>query len=588
MLRYARWTASGLLGLIVGVGSLPLLWAVDETAAPPAVTQPTIDPAGAAQAADSPADATDAPVDPAAEQDAASVPAAVDVTALVQVRLTGTLLSNTKGVLSTGVVVENTSAEAIAGPLVVVVDQTGIAGLEFAANDGDLPTGEHCVKVLSAKGTLKAGAKTASQRIEFTSAERVPAEVRKTFAPTFRVLRAEPVDKPQALQAADELLPGKSYSQARLDAVMAIQTRGTAKLLENPAVFGTATGEDEQGNLVIIAYTQRTGIAKELPGSIEGVPLETEVTGTMFRAGPAWATGPKPSAQANSRSVAEPTAAGTVTPTDPTIRFDRPVPIGVSMGNFADGATGTLGCRVVFADGRLGILTNSHVGSRNGIPAVVVNNPLTGVTGDPWVQPGRGDYFSQVPDELVATLQDHQAFTGTSTLQAPFSPLQANVMDASVGLISGPDLVQACTPDDGYGFPSRTPVAPTLGTRVLKYGRTTGLREGKLRGLNANVRVGTGTGGTTVRQFIGQLVIYGDDRPFGAPGDSGSLIVTEQGHHPVGLLFAGSGFQVLANPIQPVLQRFNIAIDDGSGTPPSTTAPRADGRMGTAAGRIVP
>jgi hypothetical protein len=51
-------------------------------------------------------------------------------------------------------------------------------------------------------------------------------------------------------------------------------------------------------------------------------------------------------------------------------------------------------------------------------------------------------------------------------------------------------------------------------------------------------------------------------------GDSGSLLVTDPGREPIGLLFAGSrsGKTAIANRIDLVLDRFNVHID-GEGSP---------------------
>ena len=55
---------------------------------------------------------------------------------------------------------------------------------------------------------------------------------------------------------------------------------------------------------------------------------------------------------------------------------------------------------------------------------------------------------------------------------------------------------------------------------------------------------------------------------FSAGGDSGSLIVEDakgknasDRNKPVGLLFAGSPFFTVANPIGSVLERFGVTID---------------------------
>jgi hypothetical protein len=512
-----------------------------------------------------------------------------DVTDRVEVQLTSSLRPAKGELLSSGVTVRNTSDAEIPGCLVVLVDDAGHGQISFAENDGLLATGERFVQVLPLNGKLKAAAKTTAKRIEFTAAAELSQDERNAVTPKFRVLRLDFDPLAKGLNtplAKEENLPGKNYTQSRLEQVMAIQNRHTAELMRHEGVFGTATGEDDNGNPVLLVYTQRHGIAKNLPGQFEGVPVEQQVTGSVFRAGPAWA-------RAQQGKAADTLLGTTAIPTDPTARQTRPVPIGVSLFNLPDVcASGTLGCRVVFPDGTLGILTNSHVGSREGVAAAVVENLSTGVAGDLWTQPGCGDTpaGTDIPNDVIASLVDFQTFTLAGI----------NHIDAAIGRIRAPNnsltpadqIVMACTPADGYGFPSSKVVPPTIGMRVLKYGRTTGLRKGKIRGLNANVTVAYSRG---LIFFVNQIDVYGDDIGFGMPGDSGSLVVTAQGHNPVGLLFGGSGFEVLCNPMQTVVERFNIAIDDGTATPPTvgpggpSRSPGSNrtGRMGGAGGRVV-
>jgi hypothetical protein len=67
--------------------------------------------------------------------------------------------------------------------------------------------------------------------------------------------------------------------------------------------------------------------------------------------------------------------------------------------------------------------------------------------------------------------------------------------------------------------------------------------------------------------FVGQIGIT--PGTFSGGGDSGSLIVTADGNNrPVALLFAGSSTHTLANPIDVVLNRFNVTIDNSSPLPP--------------------
>jgi hypothetical protein len=68
--------------------------------------------------------------------------------------------------------------------------------------------------------------------------------------------------------------------------------------------------------------------------------------------------------------------------------------------------------------------------------------------------------------------------------------------------------------------------------------------------------------GSTAR-FVDQIVI--SDGTFSNPGDSGSLVVTKGNlladRRPVGLLFAGSNMNTIANPIDFVLDRFGVTVD---------------------------
>ena len=63
--------------------------------------------------------------------------------------------------------------------------------------------------------------------------------------------------------------------------------------------------------------------------------------------------------------------------------------------------------------------------------------------------------------------------------------------------------------------------------------------------------------------------------PFSDSGDSGSLIVAQGSNQPVGLLFAGGDGLTIANPIDAVLQRFNVTIDGAPSGPGPPGAPTA-------------
>jgi hypothetical protein len=77
--------------------------------------------------------------------------------------------------------------------------------------------------------------------------------------------------------------------------------------------------------------------------------------------------------------------------------------------------------------------------------------------------------------------------------------------------------------------------------------------------VNATVNVSYSGG---VATFTGQVVIAGSRGAFSKQGDSGSLIVTDDGQaSPVALLFAGSNTVTIGNRIQDVLSAMSVSID---------------------------
>jgi hypothetical protein len=265
-----------------------------------------------------------------------------------------------------------------------------------------------------------------------------------------------------------------------------------------------------------------------LPRSLEGLPVEVVETGRIYALRypcdhhpsrrPGWCDEP-------------------AEPVDPTARFERPVPIGVSTGHPAVTA-GTICCRVRNAFGFF-VLSANHVFADT-------NRALLD---DPVLQPGRVD-GGMAPQDEIAALYD-------------FEPIEfgdaENVMDAAIALTTVQEVDNA-TPEDGYGVPSSIPVRPRPGIPVMKYGRTTGLTRGHIEAIGASVNVYY-VGG--VARFVRQIIVSGD--ALAGAGDSGALIVADRGrgaNRPVGLLFAGSGSLAVANRIDLVMRRFRVVMDD--------------------------
>jgi hypothetical protein len=315
-----------------------------------------------------------------------------------------------------------------------------------------------------------------------------------------------------------------------LNAAMAAQESVTADWLAMDGVIGTAVGRDLSGDYVVKVYLTALGMA-QLPASVAGVPVQYEITGPIRALNePAVANGSPVAAAADE--------------VDRRANFPRPVPIGVSTGHTGVTA-GTLGARVTDGD-KVFALSNNHVYANNNEAR----------PGDPLLQPGVAD-GGRNPTDVVATLHDFQEIAFCSNrFQCPL-----NQIDAAIALTSTDDVGFA-TPDDGYGSPRDTPVEAMLGAKVQKYGRTTGYTHGTVTGINAVIDVSY-RGGTA--RFEDQILISGNG--FSAGGDSGSLIVSEgflaADRRPVGLLFAGSPTSTIANPIDIVLDRFDVTIDGG-------------------------
>ena len=309
---------------------------------------------------------------------------------------------------------------------------------------------------------------------------------------------------------------------------VAVLRRHTPKLLDMPGVVGTAVTRLPDGRLAMQILLERSGVAA-VPPAIEGIPVTTRVTGRIMAF------------------------------SDPT-RRRRPAPLGYSVGH-PDITAGTIGARVRDALGRVYILSNNHV----------LANTNGASVGDAEYQPGPFDGGTGV--DQIATLSDFQPINFANG---------NNTMDAAIA-ISGVDVLDNATPsDDGYGMPSSTIYGDAdgdgliddrnalLGLNVQKYGRTTRLTHGQITGVNATVTVCYAVSGFTCTRsarFVDQLII--SPAGFSNGGDSGSLIVTDDGHlSPVGLLFAGSSTVTIANRIDLVLLRFGVVIDGFAAPPP--------------------
>lgn len=325
-------------------------------------------------------------------------------------------------------------------------------------------------------------------------------------------------------QTPGEIAPG-------LQRAKAVHARNSAALFESRGVVATGVGINTAGKPVIKVYVEQPDYSR-LPPSVEGVPVDVLVSGPVYaRRGNCDNSDANPAACKPGQPFASPGSSGA------TDRYERPVPIGVSTGH-TNITAGTIGCRVSVGCHQYA-LSNNHVFADEGAAAI----------GDDVIQPGPYD-GGEAPGDVIGTLYDFEPII--------FSTSASNMMDAALILLDGATVADATLPD-GYGLPRKESIEAVPNMDVKKYGRTTGLTTGRVDAIDVTVNVGYDNG---TARFVGQIII----RPglFSAGGDSGSLIVVDGGandRRPLGLLFAGSNSVTVANPIQPVLDRFGAVID---------------------------
>ncbi|HVY14298.1 MAG TPA: hypothetical protein VHB27_03660 [Rhodopila sp.] len=215
----------------------------------------------------------------------------------------------------------------------------------------------------------------------------------------------------------------------------------------------------------------------------------------------------------------------------------RPLHIGASVAHGMNDGAGSIGGFVKLPDGTVSILSCSHVLARR--PGGKVK------PGDAILQPGPPD--PRVPANEVAFLT--RAF-------APLISRQRDNLDAAVARVADgqahmgnrlPD--HDCIPQPLRGQPLGLPLEDDEGIldqRVVKIGRSTGFTAGAV--INSldfdNLAAQFGPDGP-IYLFNGvyELLWDKDEAPFTAGGDSGAMILTEDGLRPVGLHFCAVGNQ---------------------------------------------
>ncbi|MGB2664250.1 MAG: hypothetical protein WAK48_09620 [Candidatus Acidiferrum sp.] len=232
----------------------------------------------------------------------------------------------------------------------------------------------------------------------------------------------------------------------------------------------------------------------------------------------------------------------------------------LTSGNETYCCSGTLGSLVTLG-GTSYILSNNHVLARDDLGTIT-----SGTTpGDDITQPGLID--SSCGQGIFDTIANLTQFYNLETGALP-------KIDAAIALPTGTGAMDAqgrimylgattdennipipAAPHAGSGLPETSAL---LGVAVTKSGRTTGLTCSSISSISTSVSVqymkGCHSTTTFTVTFTDQILVAGGT--FSAPGDSGSLIVTQDTADPVALLVAGSDEDTAGNPVGDVLNYF--------------------------------
>jgi hypothetical protein len=241
------------------------------------------------------------------------------------------------------------------------------------------------------------------------------------------------------------------------------------------------------------------------------------------------------------------------------------IELGTSGGNANDSNTsgstifccgGTLGS-LVTQGGTQYILSNNHVLARSDAAAV----------GEAIIQPGLIDVNCNKAQATTVANLTQFANLETEAGSASASNIDAAIAQVASGAVDpGGNILYLGPTADSNGVPvvgapnSGSGVAAFVNMDVAKSGRSTGLTCSTVMAIDTNTSVqythncdGSGTSFTV--EYENQVDVLGGE--FGAPGDSGSLIVTQNTTDPVALLYAGSDTDTVANPVAPVLSFFS-------------------------------
>lgn len=248
-----------------------------------------------------------------------------------------------------------------------------------------------------------------------------------------------------------------------------------------------------------------------------------------------------------------------------------PISLGTSGGNI-DSVSESFCC-----SGTLGALLQDQEGFQYILGSAILARANFGQIGDEITQPGTRDYIC-VPSEftVVANLAAFVPFKyHTSKKNVPL-----NEVSAAIALVH-PGAVWSDGRILGIGPVNPLIAAPSVGLRVKKSGRNTGLTFGTIKAINVTVDadaapVACAGSGPLKHRMVNQFKI-GPDGFAVMTADSGALVVTDEPGlpRPVGIVWAHSPSVTLACRIDRALPLLSEHLGSALSFPPvsSSSAP---------------
>jgi hypothetical protein len=230
--------------------------------------------------------------------------------------------------------------------------------------------------------------------------------------------------------------------------------------------------------------------------------------------------------------LVRPEQASSVTNRGRIFEHKQRIACGSSCAPSGESYAGTMGAlvRKDRKEGSLYILSNNHV-------LAACNHTAVGM---PILAPANIDASptARAPGEVARHAEICELRSGEPSLVQPC------LEDVAIARVSNPDAVSSWQGDDQQGFDTPSRVVPLkAGMRVQKFGRTSGRTTGTVE-----ARLNTLTPIPYKSRLFSATVwfkdvwtVAGDEgESFALPGDSGSLVATEDGTASVGLVFAAT------------------------------------------------